>query len=58
MRQTCADPESFVRGGPTFSLFFKIDERRDIADPNTTIRGTRETPLKWRFSGVPMMAQH
>ena len=33
MRQTCADPESFVRGGPIF--FFLVDEGRE--DPNTTI---------------------
>ena len=35
----CADPESFVRGGPTltgfFLFFFLVDEGRE--DPNTTI---------------------
>ena len=35
--QPCADPESFVRGGPTLSLFFLVDEGKE--DPNTTISG-------------------
>ena len=35
--QACADPESFVRGGPTLTLFFLVDEERK--DPNTTISG-------------------
>ena len=37
---SCADPESFVRGGPTltfFSSFLLIDEGRE--DPSTTISG-------------------
>ena len=38
---SCADPESFVRGGPTDNvsllLFFLVDEGRK--DPNTTING-------------------
>ena len=33
--QTCADPECFVRGGPTLTGFF--DEGRE--GPNTTISG-------------------
>ena len=38
----CADPESFVRGGPTvttffFSFFFIFDEGRK--DPSNTISG-------------------
>ena len=33
-RNPCADPESFVRVGPTF---FLVDEGRE--DPNTTISG-------------------
>ena len=34
---TCADPESFIRGGPTLTFFFVFvlgDEGRE--DPNTT----------------------
>ena len=31
---SCADPESFVRGGPTLITIFLGDEGRD--DPNTT----------------------
>ena len=32
----CADPETFVRGGPTLTTFL-VDERRD--DPNITKSG-------------------
>ena len=32
-----ADPESFFRGGPTLTMFFKFDNRRE--DPNTTLSG-------------------
>ena len=36
--QTCVDPESYVRGGPTLTLtFFLVDEGRE--DQNTTIGG-------------------
>ena len=58
---SCADPERFIRGGPnliTFFFFFFFYEWRK--GQNTTISGPRgpasEKPLKWRFSGVPMMA--
>ena len=34
---TCLDPESYVRGGPTLTLFFLVDEGRE--DQNTTISG-------------------
>ena len=41
-------------------FYFLVDE--GIKDPNTTImrhqRPASETPLKWRFTGGPMMAQH
>ena len=33
----CADPGSFVRGGPILALFL-VDEGRE--DPNTTMRGS------------------
>ena len=33
---TCADPDSFVRGGPTLTIFL-VDKGRE--DPNTAIRG-------------------
>ena len=33
---SCADPESFVRGGP-YLMFFLVGE--GIEDPNTTING-------------------
>ena len=53
---TCADPESFVRGGPTLIKFFLVYEGRD--DPADHHRPASEMPFKWRFAGVPMMAQH
>ena len=57
---SCADPESFVRGGPTLiTFFFLVDERRK--DPNFTKRaiiGPPANTIKWRFAGVLMMAQH
>ena len=35
---SCADPESFIRGGPTLTFFvcYLVDEGRE--DPNITIR--------------------
>ena len=45
MRQTCADPESFVRGGPIF-FFFLVNEQRE--DPNTTINGPLLAPPEKR----------
>ena len=33
----CADPESFVRGGPNLITFFLVVE--GIEDPNITING-------------------
>ena len=35
----CANPESFVRGGPNHLP-------------------ASETPFRWCFAGMPMMAQH
>ena len=37
----CADPENFVRQGPTFTSFFLVDEVGD--NPNTTIIGPSST---------------
>ena len=51
---TCADPESFVRGGPTLTFFlfvFLFDEGRE--DPNTTISGAIiGPPAKRHLNGV------
>ena len=57
----CADPESFVRGGPTLTtFFFLVNEGRD--DPNTTINGhhrpASETPFLafcWRADDGPTL---
>ena len=55
----CTDPESFVRGVPTLT-FFLVDAKRE--DPNTTISGPssaqQQNAIKWRFAGVPIIAQH
>ena len=61
LRRVCTDPESFAIGDPTLpTVFFIVDEGRD--EPNTTISGPasahQQTPLKWRFTVVPLMAQH
>ena len=58
---SCADPESFVRGSPTFTVFcFVFGKGRD--NPNTTISGPpsarHRNAIKWRFAGVLMMARH
>ena len=59
---TCADPESFVRGGPILTCFLFIylfiyffDEGRE--DQNSTESGPLLTRHR-RFAGVPMMAQY
>ena len=49
----CADPESFARGGPTLTTFFLVDEIKAGHHQPAS-----ETPSKWRFPGMSMMAQH
>ena len=54
----CADPRSFVRGGPTLTTFF-VDLVDEGSEDNAGFyRSANETPFKWRFVGGPMMAQH
>ena len=49
---SCADPESFVSGGPTSATFFSVflvDEGRE--DPNTTISepsSAHQRTFRWR----------
>ena len=61
---SCADPESFARGGPTpmFLVFFFCEERED---PNTTKSGpssarqqnATEMAFCWRaYDGPPLNA--
>ena len=59
--KTCADPESFVRAGPTLTFFlfvFLVDEGGE--EPNTTISGPssarQRNAIKWRFAGGPLMS--
>ena len=59
----CADPEKFVRGGPTlttFFFFFKLMRGDMIQIPLKADhhRPASETPFTRRFAGVLMMAQH
>ena len=54
---SCADPESSVRNPGIFEgffFFFLVDEV--IEDPKTSSPAS-ETPFKWRFAGVPIMAK-
>ena len=56
LNAACADPESFVRGGPILKSFFfvvLVEEGRE--DPNTTIY---KRAIISRFAGVSMTAKH
>ena len=57
---SCADLESFVRGGQNLITFFLVYEGMD--DPNTTVNrqpsARHRNAIKWRFAGAPMMAKH
>ena len=48
------------REGSNFDNFFLIGDGRE--DPTPLYAGhhwpASETPFKWRFAGVPLMAQH
>ena len=53
-----ADPESFIRGGPTLITFisFLVDERRD--DPNTTKSGSSSAAsetFRWHADDGPTL---
>ena len=55
----CADPENVVRGGPTLrGLFFSLSRGGRIKIPLLAghHQPASETPFRWRFAGVPMMA--
>ena len=49
--QPCADPESYVREGPTLT-FFLVDEGRE--DQNTTIGGP-SSAFRWRADNGPTL---
>ena len=55
---SCADPESFVRGGPNlitfylFFCFFLVDE--GIGDPDFTINGPSSTRQRNAINGVSL----
>ena len=56
----CADSESFFRCGPTLTtFFFQLMRGVRIQVPIYAghHRTDSETPFKWRFAGVPLMAQ-
>ena len=52
--KACADPESFIKGGPTwnFDNFFVVDEGRE--DPNTTISGPSSAASETPLNGVSL----
>ena len=53
---TCADTESFARGGP---IFFLIRVKQiQIALKAGHYRPASKTPFKWHFAGGPIMARH
>ena len=54
---TCADPENFVRGGPTLTVFL-VDERIQIPLKVDHHWPISQMQFKWRFAGGPMMAKH
>ena len=48
---------TFFQRESKFDDYFLVD--KVIDDTNTAINGpASETPLKWRFAGGPLMAQH
>ena len=61
---TCTDPESFAREGPTLTSFFLNSfflmrgERIQMSLKEGHHRPTSKTPFEWRFAGGRMMAQH
>ena len=60
LRSPCADPESFVRGGPNLIVFL-VDE--EIGDQNTAINGPSSDPpakchymaFLWRDGDGPIL---
>ena len=52
------DSESFVTGGPTWMIFFLVDEGRE--DPSTTISrpslACQRNTINWHFSGPTLNA--
>ena len=62
LRRLMHGPRQLCQRGSNYDNLFLVDEWR--TDPNTTLSGqynhrhASETPFKWRFAGVPMMAQH
>ena len=58
IRSSCADPESFVRGGPFLITIFLVDEEKE--DQNTAINGPSCTcsylegaSFNWDFGKLP-----
>ena len=53
---TCADPESFVRGGPSVIRLFFRGARLQRHPKAGNYRPASERPLKWCFAGGPIKA--
>ena len=52
-----ADPESFFQKGSNF-FFILVNDWFQIPLKSGHHQPTSESPLKWRFAGVPIMAKH
>ena len=58
---SCADPECFVRGGPTWTFFCVVFLMRGGRHRVPLLSGLssarQRNAIKWRFAGVAVMAQ-
>ena len=59
---SCADPESFARGGLTLKRVFLFSLMNEGGSKIPLKAGhhlsASNTPYKWRFAGVPMVTQN
>ena len=59
-QESSADPQSFVKGGPTLTRVFLVDQGKE--DQNINKRGPlsacQQNAIKWCFTGGPIVANH
>ena len=53
----CVELERFFQRGSIFDVFFFVDEGIKIPVKSGNYWPISETPFKWRFTDMPMMAQ-
>ena len=51
----CADSDSFIRGSPTLTTIFLVDEGIQIPLIAGQHWPTSKTPFKWGFADMPMI---